>query len=296
MPETAVIIRAWQNRFENILPGYLPKPTRTPQRLLEAMHYSATADGKRIRPLFVYASGRALNLDQNTLDGIAVAVELIHTYSLIHDDLPSMDDDDLRRGQPSCHIKFDEATAILAGDALQALAFEILAADPAMCTFPKQQVEIILGLARACGASGMAGGQVLDLASLGRKISQAELEEIHTFKTGALIQFSTVAPALLAEANSSQTNALARYGKLTGLAFQVFDDLLDVTGTSAKTGKPSQSDAARSKPAFPAIIGVEKSIQRAHELRDQALYELNHLPGETDTLEWLAAYSVDRDR
>jgi farnesyl diphosphate synthase len=296
MPETSAIITAWQTRFENILPGYLPESARTPQLLLQAMHYSATAGGKRIRPLFVYASGRALNVDVHKLDGIAVAVELIHTYSLIHDDLPSMDDDDLRRGQPSCHRQFDEATAILAGDALQALAFEILAADPVLTIHPERQVSIILGLARACGASGMAGGQVLDLASLDQQISQAELEQIHTYKTGELIQTSTVAPALLVAAASDQNAALSRFGQLTGLAFQVFDDLLDVTGSSEITGKPSQADAARSKPAFPAIIGIEKSMQRAHELRDQALTELRHLPGETDTLAWLAAYAVNRDR
>jgi len=296
MPETAAIIRAWQSRFEDILPAYLPEPEHTPPLLLKAMSYSATAGGKRIRPLFVYAAGRALNLDENTLDGIAVAIELIHTYSLIHDDLPSMDDDDLRRGQASCHRKFDEATAILAGDALQALAFEILAADASLAASPLQQVAIVLGLARACGASGMAGGQVLDLASLGQQISQAELERIHAYKTGALIQISTVAPAMLASATIEQNRALSSFGKLTGLAFQVFDDVLDVTGTSEITGKPSQADAARSKPAFPAIIGVKKSIQRAHELRDQALGELQHLPGETDTLKWLAAYTVDRDR
>jgi farnesyl diphosphate synthase len=296
MTETKTIIRSWQTRFENILPGYLPGPAHTPPLLLNAMHYSATAGGKRIRPLFVYAAGRALELDEHSLDSIAVAIELIHTYSLIHDDLPSMDDDDLRRGQPSCHRKFDEATAILAGDALQALAFEILAADTTLSTRPRQQLEIILGLARACGANGMAGGQVLDLASLGTQISQAELEKIHAFKTGKLIQISTVAPALLASAPTRQNAALARYGKLAGLAFQVFDDLLDVTGTSEQTGKPSHADAARSKPAFPAIIGVERSMQRAHELRDQALTELEHLPGKTDALEWLAAYAVDRDR
>ena len=296
MPETTAIIKAWQTRFEIILPGYLPEPAQTPQLLLQAMHYSATAGGKRIRPLFVYAAGRALGLDPYSLDAVAVAIELIHTYSLIHDDLPSMDDDDLRRGQPSCHRKFDEATAILAGDALQALAFEIMAIDPGLCETPRQQNSIALGLAQACGASGMAGGQVLDLASLGQEITQAELEKIHAFKTGALIQISTVAPAILASATDEQKDALANFGKLTGLAFQVFDDLLDVTGNSAKTGKPSHADAARSKPAFPATIGVEKSIERAHELRDQALAELKHLPGETDTLEWLAAYAVDRDR
>lgn len=296
MTDTTAIIETWQSRFENVLPTYLPESSQTPPLLLQAMRYSAMAGGKRIRPLFVYASGRALDLNEDQLDGIAVAIELIHTYSLIHDDLPSMDDDDLRRGQASCHRKFDEATAILAGDALQALSFEILAADPALSLEPKQQLAIILGLARACGANGMAGGQVLDLGSLGREISQTELERIHAFKTGALIQISTVAPALLAKATADQISAMSRFGQLTGLAFQVYDDLLDVTGSSELTGKPSQADAARSKPAFPAIIGVERSLQRAQELRDQAQSELNYLPGDTDTLDWLAAYAVDRDR
>ena len=296
MPDTAAIITTWQQHFEEILPGFLPEATQTPRALLQAMHYSATAGGKRIRPLFVYASGRALGLDLHALDSIAAAIELIHTYSLIHDDLPSMDDDDLRRGKPSCHRRFDEATAILAGDALQALAFEILALDPVLSTQPRRQNHIVLGLAQACGAGGMAGGQVLDLASLGQQISQEELEDIHAYKTGALIRFCMVAPALLAAATSEQVDALSTFGRLTGLAFQVFDDLLDVTGSSEVTGKPSHADAARSKPAFPAIIGVENSYARAHELRDLALDELRHLPGETDTLEWLAAYAVDRDR
>ena len=296
MPDTAELISAWQTRIEGILPRYLTRQNGTPPLLLDAMYYSVVAGGKRIRPLFVYAAGRALKLRPDELDGIAAAIELIHTYSLIHDDLPSMDDDDLRRGQPSCHRKFDEATAILAGDALQALAFEILAADRALSAHPRRQIAIILGLARACGANGMAGGQVLDLASLGETISQSELEEVHAFKTGALIQVCNVAPALLASASTQQVNALSNFGKLTGLSFQVFDDLLDATGSSELTGKPSRADAARSKPAFPAMIGLEKSLQRAHELRDEALGELGHLPGETDTLEWLAAYAVDRDR
>jgi farnesyl diphosphate synthase len=296
MTDTAALISAWQERFEGILPGYLPDPGKVPRPLADAMSYSATAGGKRIRPLFVYASGRALGMEPQALDGIAAAIELIHTYSLIHDDLPSMDDDDLRRGKPSCHRQFDEATAILAGDALQALAFEILAQDPALSANPLQQRAIVLGLAQACGANGMAGGQVLDLASLGRQISQAELEDIHAFKTGALIRYCMVAPALLAGAADQQAAALSNFGRLTGLAFQVFDDLLDVTGNSKVTGKPSHADAAREKPAFPAIIGIENSYERAFELRDQALAELAGLPGETDALEWLAAYSVDRDR
>ena len=296
MPETAATIRAWQNRFELVLPTYLPQTPQTPQLLIEAMQYSSTASGKRIRPLFVYACGQALNIDIEKLDGIAAAIELIHTYSLIHDDLPAMDDDDFRRGQASCHRQFDEATAILAGDALQALAFEILAADPVLCSAPQAQIEIILGLARACGASGMAGGQVLDLASIGTRLNQQELENIHAFKTGALIEICTIAPGLLTAATDNQLHALSRFGKLAGLAFQVFDDLLDVTGDSTVTGKPSQADAARSKPAFPSIIGKEKSYARAYELRDQALAELTVLPGNIDALIWLARYSVDRDR
>lgn len=296
MPDITATISTWQQRFEDILPGYLPESGQTPRALLEAMHYSATAGGKRIRPMLVYAAGRSLNLVEEDLDGIAVAIELIHAYSLIHDDLPSMDDDDLRRGQPSCHCRFGEATAILAGDALQALAFKILAADPALSIHPERQVEIILGLANACGANGMAGGQVLDLASMGKHISQAELENIYAYKTGALIQNSTSAPAILAATTHGQRETLRRFGQLVGLAFQVFDDLLDVTGDSRITGKPSQADAARSKPAFPAIIGMEKTIKRAHELRDLALLELHNLPGNTDSLAWLAAYAVERER
>ena len=296
MPDTATTIKAWQARIEEIIPAFLPDQAKTPGLLYEAMHYAVTAPAKRIRPMFVYASGQALNLPTEQLDGIAVAIEFIHTYSLIHDDLPAMDDDDLRRGQPSCHRQFDEATAILAGDALQAQAFEILAADAVLQQHPEAQTAIILGLARACGASGMAGGQVLDLASIGQDLSQSELEHIHALKTGALIEISTTAAAIIAKIDSSRLESLSRFGKLTGLAFQVFDDLLDVTGDPELTGKPSQADAARLKPAFPSIIGEEKSRQRAYQLRDQALETLTSLPGNIDTLAWLAGYSVNRDR
>lgn len=296
MTETAALIRAWQAHVEAIIPTYLPNDSKTPALLFEAMHYAVTAPAKRIRPMFVYASGQALNLAPEQLDGVAVAIEFIHTYSLIHDDLPAMDDDDLRRGQPSCHRQFDEATAILAGDALQALAFEILATDSYLRQYPAAQMAIILGLAQACGARGMAGGQVLDLASIGQALSQSELEYIHSLKTGALIEISTTAAAMIAKVNSSRLEALSKFGKLTGLAFQVFDDLLDVTGDTELTGKPSQADAARLKPGFPSIIGKQKSFERAYELRDLALESLATLPGNTDALAWLAGYSVDRDR
>ncbi|MGD8384366.1 MAG: polyprenyl synthetase family protein [Lysobacterales bacterium] len=296
MNDTAATINGWRQRFEDILPGYLPAPDKTPGLLCRAMHYSATSGGKRIRPMFVYAAGRALGIDPAPLDGIAVAIEFIHCYSLIHDDLPSMDDDDLRRGQPSCHRQFDEATAILAGDALQALSFEILAADAALCTHPDRQAAIIGGVAQACGAGGMAGGQVLDLASVGGRLTQAELENIHAYKTGALIRICATAPATFAAASAAERTALDRYGQSTGLAFQVFDDLLDVTGDSETIGKPSQADAARAKPTFPSVIGMEASYERAHQLRDEALAELPGLPGETDALAWLAGYAVDRKR
>ena len=236
-------------------------------RLAGSMRYATMNGGKRLRACLVLAAARLAaggSLPEGAM-AVAASVECLHAYSLVHDDLPAMDDSDTRRGEPSCHIAFDEATAILAGDALQALAFEILAKDAVLSRSPRQQVEIILGLARACGANGMAGGQVMDLASLGQEIDQEELEEIHKFKTGELIEFSAVAPALLSSAAPNHQRALARYGKFTGLAFQVFDDVLDVTGNSKKTGKPSQADAARSKPAFPAIIGVRKSKERARE-------------------------------
>ena len=296
MPDQNQIIAAWQTRFEKAISSILPEPPESPRILAEAMAYSATAGGKRIRPLFVYASGQALSLSDEQVDGIAIAIELIHTYSLIHDDLPSMDDDDLRRGKPSCHRQFDEATAILAGDALQALAFEVLAADKALSIHPKRQTDIILGLARACGAGGMAGGQVLDLASVGQQITQPELENIHAYKTGKLIQICTTAPAIFANVSQLQKDALSDYGRLTGLAFQVFDDLLDVIASSQDTGKPSQADQARSKPAFPSIIGVDRSYERAFQLRDEAIAKLDLIDGDTTLLKLLAGYSVDRKR
>ena len=294
--DVAARVRACQQRVRESLEAALLLEAEAFPRLFDAMTYSLKAGGKRIRPLLAYASAEALEVPFEEIDEFACALELIHTYSLIHDDLPAMDDDDLRRGRESCHVAFDEATAILAGDALLTLAFRVLAESNTLADIPGARSTLISQLAKACGALGMAGGQALDLDSLGKQISQAELEKIHAFKTGALIQISTMAPALLTSAPSSQINALSSYGQLIGLAFQVFDDLLDVTGSSDVTGKPSRADAARLKPAFPAIIGVEKSLERAHELRDSALMELAHLPGDTDTLEWLAGYAVDRDR
>lgn len=285
----------WQGEFDLILRDRLAQDTGAPGHLIEAMHYSALAGGKRMRPLLVFASGEALGIEVNQLHGIAAAVELIHTYSLIHDDLPAMDDDDLRRGRPSCHRAFDEATAILAGDALQALAFEILARDSHLAQNPEAQVKIIGDIAHACGAAGMAGGQVLDLAAIDQQIRYDELETMHRLKTGALIRVSATSPSLLAGDVPELTAKLDRYGECVGLAFQIHDDVLDVTASSQQTGKPSQADAARNKPAFPSLIGLDDSRQRARELQEQAVTELEGFPGDTCVLEWLAAYAIQRD-
>lgn len=289
------IIERWQREFDDQLERLLAVETGTPGTLLESMRYSSLAGGKRMRPMLVYAAGLALDVEQARLHAIAMAIELIHTYSLIHDDLPAMDDDDLRRGRPTNHRQFDEATAILAGDALQALAFEVLAADEALSRHPASQVRIIRDIAWACGAGGMAGGQVLDLAAVDQDISYEELETMHRMKTGALIQVSATAPGHLALAAPEQIERLRRFGECVGLAFQIHDDVLDVTASSETTGKPSQADAARNKPAFPSVIGVEASRARAEELCREAVDNLQGFGGDTGMLRWLAEYAIHRE-
>ncbi len=286
-------VSSWQLHFESIMDQYLPRTNVNPDTLHQAMRYSALAGGKRFRPVLVYASGKALGLKIDRLDPLACAIELIHTYSLIHDDLPAMDDDDWRRGQPTCHRAFDEASAILAGDALQALAFEILAS-----TAPAQaetNLRLIKELARACGSAGMAGGQALDLGSVGNSISLPELETMHRLKTGALIQLAVTAPCLMADANADTISSLSDFGACIGLAFQVHDDILDVIGDSALTGKSTQADTALNKPTFPSILGLDESHRRAIELRDQAISSLEDFYGDTSMLIWLADYVVSRD-
>jgi geranylgeranyl pyrophosphate synthase len=291
--EHASEIERWRERFESTLEHYLPSEGEPPSSLHRAMRYSALAGGKRFRPVLVYAAGKALNLDHTALNPIAAAVECIHAYSLIHDDLPAMDDDDLRRGRPTCHRAFDEATAILAGDALQALAFEILAAGiPAT----EPGLRALHEIAQACGSTGMAGGQVLDLLAVGREIDEAALTRMHRLKTGALIRACVTAPCLLAGAGQSTLSRLARYGECVGLAFQIHDDILDVTGDSEVTGKSTLADAALGKPTFVSILGLENSRSRARELRDEAIRFLQDGPGDTSTLAWLAHYVIDRDR
>jgi farnesyl diphosphate synthase len=292
-PDCETLIESWRVRFEQVLAQSLPAESNNPIRLHQAMRYSALAGGKRIRPLLVYAATHALGHRIDALDALACSLELIHAYSLIHDDLPAMDDDDWRRGRATCHLAFDEATAILAGDALQALAFERLAAMPS--GEPAVILHLLKLLASSCGSTGMAGGQMLDLNANGQDINLDELEYIHTLKTGALISLSVTGPAVFAQAPAEQVEALGVFGHCVGLGFQIVDDILDVTGESSKTGKPTQSDAARSQPTFPALIGLEASQKRADSLLLQAQEATLLIPGDTAPLLALAKHMIQRD-
>ena len=292
-PDCTALIESWRLRVQQVLEHSLPAEKSEPLRLHQAMRYSALAGGKRIRPLLVYAASHALGKDLESLDALACSLELIHAYSLIHDDLPAMDDDDWRRGRATCHLAFDEATAILAGDALQALAFEQLAAMPT--PEPAVTLSLMQLLAKACGSKGMAGGQMLDLNANGQDITLADLEHIHTLKTGALISLSVTGPAIFAQAPAEQIDALAVFGHCVGLGFQIVDDILDVTGESNKTGKPTQADAARSQPTFPALIGLEASQKRANGLLQQAQEAVLLVAGDSAPLLELAKYMIQRD-
>lgn len=257
------------------------------------MRYAVLGGGKRLRPLLVYATAHALGHDGPAMDASACAVELIHAYSLVHDDLPAMDDDDMRRGRPTCHVAFGEAMAILAGDALQALAFELLAA-PGAAPDDATGMRMLRALGRACGAEGMAGGQALDLAAVGRKLTLAELEHMHACKTGALIRASVQLGALAAGADETALAALDRYATAVGLAFQVRDDILDVEGESAVIGKTAGKDAAADKPTFPSIIGLDASRARLAALTATALDAIAPLGARGEWLAELALYAAHR--
>jgi len=290
----AVEIANWQQRFESVLDRHLPPESQEPGLLHRAMRYSALAGGKRFRPLLVYATGKALGLPPESLDPIAAAIEFIHAYSLIHDDLPAMDDDDMRRGRATCHREFDEATAILAGDALQALSFEVLSSE--LPDDSSSSLAIIREISSACGSVGMAGGQALDLAAVGQSLSETSLKTMHRLKTGALIRASVTTPCLLVNLDSEAYSEIALYGDCVGLAFQIHDDILDVTGNSELTGKSTQADIALNKPTFVSILGLEESRKQAMMLRDAAISHLGLVSGDTSTLAWLANYVVSRDR
>ncbi|WP_426285333.1 (2E,6E)-farnesyl diphosphate synthase [Luteibacter sp. E-22] len=287
-------LRALVGRADDALARALPAENLPPSDLHRAMRYAVLGGGKRLRPLFVYAAGHALGCDDTILDAPACAVEIIHAYSLVHDDLPAMDDDALRRGRPTCHIVFGEAMAILAGDALQALAFEILA-TPHGGGDADQRIAMLRALGAACGAEGMAGGQAFDLAGVGQRLSLDELERMHAYKTGALIRASIRLGALAAGcSDAGMLSRLDRYGHAVGLAFQVRDDILDVEGESAVIGKTAGKDAAADKPTFPSVIGLDASRVRLAGLVDEALEAIEPLGERGEWLADLARYSAHR--
>jgi farnesyl diphosphate synthase len=285
----------YQQRVNRALDTWLPPESLNPTSLHAAMRYSVLGSGKRVRPLLVYATASALKIPLDQVDGIAAAIEIIHAYSLIHDDLPAMDDDDLRRGRPTCHKQFDEATAILAGDALQALAFYIISHDPCMTDNANKRLQMVEMLSLHSGSRGMAGGQAIDLASVGKRINITELETMHIHKTGALIRNCIQLAALSADDISAEDfEALDCYAKKIGLSFQVQDDILDVVGDTNTLGKPQGSDAGLDKPTFPSIIGLPAAREKAQELHQQALQCISHMGVEADILRHISQWFVTR--
>jgi len=287
----------YQARVEAALDRRLPAAGILPARLHQAMRYATLDGGKRLRAALVYATAEALGAEAAGADVPAASVELIHAYSLVHDDLPSMDDDDLRRGKPTCHKVFGEAMALLAGDALQSLAFELLAGDPALAVAPEVRLEMLHRLARAAGAAGMAGGQAIDLEAVGRTLSLPELENMHIHKTGALIRTAVGLGVLYAGAGgTARAAALDEYAKCLGLAFQIHDDILDVEGDAEVMGKTGGADRARDKPTYPALLGLAEAKAAAREWCQAALASLGPLGDNGWMLRRVAEYAVTRNR
>ncbi len=273
----------------------LPSVELPPSTLHTAMRYVTLDGGKRVRASLVYAAGLAVGAPDTTLDAPACAVELIHAYSLVHDDLPSMDNDDLRRGKPTCHKAYDEATALLAGDALQSLAFEILAQDATLTISASQRLKMITLLAQAAGSIGMAGGQAIDLASAGKALSLTQLEDMHRRKTGALIYASVMLGAYAREnSDATKLQALEQYSRAVGLAFQITDDILDVEGRADTLGKNPGVDQARGKPTYTSVLGLAEAKKRAKMLRAQALESLTPLGDNGALLADLAEFIIER--
>ncbi len=293
----AQTLERYQARADSALDHWLPPGDLPPTTLHEAMRYAVLGPGKRIRPVLVYATGEIFGTSGSALDSSAVAVELIHAYSLVHDDLPAMDNDDLRRGRPTCHKAYDEATAILVGDALQALAFDVLAADPALSVDTGMRVSMLRELASASGSRGMAGGQAIDLAAVGKRLTLEALENMHLYKTGALIRAS-VRLGFMASGQSDPIHAerLDTYAHAIGLAFQVQDDILDVEGETEVIGKPQGSDQDRDKPTYPNLLGMVEAKATAQRLCDEAIEALSCFDTRADTLRRIAEYIVKRDR
>lgn len=283
----------FSERIAHALDALLPQAEEQPERLHEAMRYAVFNGGKRIRPMLVYAAGECLGVDESQLDAPAAAIEFIHTFSLVHDDLPAMDDDDLRRGQPTVHKRFDEATAILAADALQPLAFAVLSGMDEVAT--RTRVSLVKLIGDACGSMGMTGGQAIDLGAEGKKLRAAELECMYALKTGALIRASILSAYLLADESSPEYfNALDEFSRDIGIAFQIRDDILDVEGATEVIGKTVGSDERLRKATYPALFGVDASHERCAELLANGLDRLEPLGNDADPLRWLANYIVSR--
>lgn len=286
-------IAHYTERVADKLDAVLPPASQSPKRLHDAMRYAVFNGGKRIRPLLAYATGECLGLPEQLLDAPAAAIEMIHAFSLVHDDLPAMDDDDLRRGKPTLHRQFDEATAILAADALQPLAFSLLADIRDVA--PAIRARLVKLVADACGSTGMTGGQSMDLAAEGRVLSEAEIEHMYSLKTGALIHASVVSAALLSEhLPADQASAIDAFGRTIGVAFQIKDDILDVEGDTAVIGKQSGADQRLGKATYPGLIGIDAARSRCDSLLRTALQQLDDFGEHADSLRWLARYIVER--
>ena len=285
----------FQQRINQFLEQQLKQLKINDDKLHQAMSYGLLIGGKRIRPYLAYVTGEALDVDLHDIDGIAGALECIHAYSLLHDDLPAMDDDDLRRGKPTCHKAFDEATAILAGDSLQTLAFDIIANHNFSDTVKPKQLKLIQQLITASGYQGMCGGQALDLAATDKQITLAQLETLHSLKTGALLEASVLMAAECSPKISREDKeSLKEYAKLVGLAYQVQDDIIDITSTQEQLGKPSGSDLAANKSTYPALLGLQGAQQKAENLFQQALQALARLPYNTQSLAEFATFIIKR--
>tara|TARA_B110000211_G_scaffold62348_1_gene70927 strand:- start:1006 stop:1902 length:897 start_codon:yes stop_codon:yes gene_type:complete len=283
-----------QERCENALNNAIKHLNISDPYLADAMVYSLLNGGKRVRPFLVQATAQAMGIDDERVDIAMAAIEMVHSYSLVHDDLPAMDDDALRRGQPTCHIKFNEATAILAGDALLTGAFEILVDMPGEFTIA-QRLKLVSLLSQGAGASGMVAGQAIDLASVGKDVDLTHLERMHAHKTGALIRISVLMGAVCGAPNADTLQHLTTYANAIGLAFQVQDDILDIESDTATLGKQQGADIALNKPTYPALLGLEGAKDKAEQLRQQALEALRNLSGDTSALEQLAEYIITRD-
>jgi len=297
MANVEILLQESRNRVNAVLEQRLPSEHESPERLHAVMRYAVLGEGKRIRPALVYATGTTLGASYAALDRPAGAVELIHAYSLAHDDLPAMDDDDLRRGQPTCHRAFDEATAILAGDALQSLAFEWVAgADPGAPLAGDVRAAMVTTLARAVGPAGMVGGQDLDLGAAGQHLSLVELERVHRYKTGALLRASVTLGGLAGGAEPKLLARLDEYAAALGLAFQIVDDVLDVTVDTETLGKTQGADIEQRKCTYPALLGIDGARDYAWRMHDEAQAALTGLGDDFDELRGLATFVVERTK